>query len=340
VLTPRQLMTNFSRFDEFRFDSDRGLLFRDKTRVFLGAKPLELLRLLMANRDRAVSTEEILQTIWKGKAVKNPVAAQINILRKKLDPRGQEVIGTIGHSYRFIAEVIDDYGDGIPDPDWLLDQDQGPFFVTPAERPDIIWMASLARKVYRDIDIIPERTMLRWFNANPSGFNIVKTADGRRMGNLDILPIKPDTLESFVNGEITELEIPGDSLYRVDERDKIEDLYVESFVTANDPEADRPKTNAYVGKAVLNACEAITKRICNPATLRHIYAIAASDNGRSLLSRLGFTICVSKKMRRDHHDLYRAEARVVGQKLIRSFRGNWGDPTIMKYLGSDDSGGL
>lgn len=42
--------------------------------------------------------------------------------------------------------------------------------VKPAREEDIRWAAALGARVYQGLDVIPEDTMLGWFQGNPNGF--------------------------------------------------------------------------------------------------------------------------------------------------------------------------
>lgn len=84
----------------------------------LEPKSFRLLQFLIEHRERVVSKEEILETVWTGTAVSdNALTRAIAQIRKGLGddarrPRYLETVPTIG--YRFIAEVTD--SNGSPDP--------------------------------------------------------------------------------------------------------------------------------------------------------------------------------------------------------------------------------
>jgi DNA-binding winged helix-turn-helix (wHTH) protein len=52
------------RFDHFKVDSTSFEVWRDETRLEVQPQVLELLIMLIGNRDRVVSREEILDKIW------------------------------------------------------------------------------------------------------------------------------------------------------------------------------------------------------------------------------------------------------------------------------------
>ena len=88
----------------------------------------------------------------------------------------------------------------------------GDYEIVPAGLHDVMWAADLAKRVYAGLDVIPAQVMLDWFEANPHGFSVVKSLAGDLLGNLDILPIKKNTLRRIVSGELLERDLTGDSL--------------------------------------------------------------------------------------------------------------------------------
>jgi hypothetical protein len=81
--------------------------------------------------------------------------------------------------------------------------------VQPATSRDISWIAGLERSVYSKNDAIPESLLREWYSANPHGFSIIRGLDRKPVGHLDLLPIRPRTMEAFSNGDILECEIRG-----------------------------------------------------------------------------------------------------------------------------------
>ncbi|HUU27532.1 MAG TPA: hypothetical protein VM123_06950 [archaeon] len=104
----------------------------------------------------------------------------------------------------------------------------------------------------------------------------------------------------FLNGEIIEREIRGDSLYSPQESEGISSLYIESFVALSECDKGNPLT-AY--KCIMNTPELI-RRICTPSQVKSIYAIGASESGIKLMLDLGFDHIEYSKRRKDGHKVY------------------------------------
>jgi DNA-binding winged helix-turn-helix (wHTH) protein len=82
-----------------------------KNECLLPAEPqvLSLLFLLIENRDRLVSKDELVATIWGGRAVSDSaISSRIKSARKLLgdDGEAQKLIRTVhGKGFRFVGEV-------------------------------------------------------------------------------------------------------------------------------------------------------------------------------------------------------------------------------------------
>src|SRR5260370_42237384 len=183
--------------------------------------------------------------------------------------------------------------------------------VVPSAACDVEWASELAKRVYSGVDVIPREVMLDWFEANPYGFPTIKPSGNGPVGNLDILPIRPNTLRRIVAGTLLERDVTGDCLYGASEKERIEDLYIESF--AVDPACARSAPGIII--EVLSSFIDLVNRICNPGQVHRVYAIAASDEGSGLLARLGFESVGPSDGRRDGHQLSLWTIEVVAGRI-------------------------
>jgi hypothetical protein len=184
--------------------------------------------------------------------------------------------------------------------------------VVQATRDDIDWIARLEADTYSTGDAVPKGLLLEWFDANPNGFSVLRTKDGSRVGHIDLLPIRPATLDRFSRGEIKESEIRGDSLFPDSERVSIKTLYVESVIV-------KPRKGLSRGPALMSILASfpdLIHRICNAENLETIYAIAASDSGDQLLHRVGFEPTVRKDERVDHHDFFSVSFENLAKNVV------------------------
>jgi DNA-binding winged helix-turn-helix (wHTH) protein/TolB-like protein/tetratricopeptide (TPR) repeat protein len=101
--------SELEEFGEFRLDRRERQLLRGDAVVPLTAKAFDVLALLVANRDRTVSKEEFMETVWAGTVVEEAnLTDNISTLRQALgdDARDPKFIRTIPkRGYRFVAEV-------------------------------------------------------------------------------------------------------------------------------------------------------------------------------------------------------------------------------------------
>ena len=191
-----------------------------------------------------------------------------------------------------------------------LDNLTAAYVIAEATPTDIAWIAQHEATVYSTNDAIPEALLREWYAANPKGFSIIKTADGRRVGHLDILPLRPRTCESFIAGDIFEREIRGDSLYGIDERERITCLYVESIALC----LPKPLSNTAAISTIMASLPTIIARVADPSRIESIYAIAASRAGDRFMRRLGFEVLRPAERRKDGHDFFFASWSTVAER--------------------------
>lgn len=97
-------------FGPFRVDPAARVVTRDKETVPLTPKVLDTLLLLLDNRDRVLSKEELMSGLWPDRVVEEANLSQnISVLRKALGDGagGARFIVTFpGRGYRFVADVV------------------------------------------------------------------------------------------------------------------------------------------------------------------------------------------------------------------------------------------
>jgi DNA-binding winged helix-turn-helix (wHTH) protein len=96
-------------FGEFVLDIDSRELLRSGARVHLSGKAFQLLELLLKNRPRALSKDELMESLWPGVYVlESSLAGVVAEVREALGQSGRRsgVIRTVhGFGYAFDAEV-------------------------------------------------------------------------------------------------------------------------------------------------------------------------------------------------------------------------------------------
>jgi hypothetical protein len=212
---------------------------------------------------------------------------------------------------RVVPEVIRWYRarTNVPDPDTV----PGQYQVEQASDSDMAFIAELEASVYSRADAIPEPILREWYSANPTGFSLVRSPSGKPIGHLDILPLRPATLDAFLKGDIVEREIRADCIYSVNDRKLITALYVESVILK--PEGRRTAAAALI--CLLQAFPTIIGRIADASSLEKIYAVAATSRGEKLLRELGFGLERSADRRRDGHHLFGARISEVDGNVAR-----------------------
>ncbi|MGA8261957.1 MAG: alpha/beta fold hydrolase [Arenicellales bacterium] len=97
------------RFNDYRLDSDAFEIRRGSERLEVEPQVLQLLILLVENRGRIVSREQVFAEIWKDRVVSDAaLSSRIKSARRLLGDDGvrQRFIRTVyGRGFRFVAEV-------------------------------------------------------------------------------------------------------------------------------------------------------------------------------------------------------------------------------------------
>ena len=105
---------SFYKFGPFRLDLQRYLLIRDGEPIPLSPKALKTLLVLIQNRNRVVSKDELLKSIWPDAHVEESNLAQnIFVIRKALAEEStyRYILTIPGNGYRFVAQVEEVAGD-------------------------------------------------------------------------------------------------------------------------------------------------------------------------------------------------------------------------------------
>src|SRR5688572_23581574 len=105
-------------FEGFKVLTEVRLLLSHGTPVPLTSKSFDTLVLLIANRDRVVTKDELLQSVWPDVAVEEGnLTQQIFLLRKALGENAQQpryIVTVPGHGYRFTARVKEIAAEALP----------------------------------------------------------------------------------------------------------------------------------------------------------------------------------------------------------------------------------
>jgi TolB-like protein/Tfp pilus assembly protein PilF len=98
-------------FGSYALDTDRRELKRDSEQISLEPQVFDLLVYLVQNRDRVVSKDDLIASVWGGRIVsESTLTSRINAVRRAVGDSGEEqkVIRTIARKgVRFVGEVLE-----------------------------------------------------------------------------------------------------------------------------------------------------------------------------------------------------------------------------------------
>ena len=140
----------FYEFGPFSLNAGKRLLSRNGEPVPLAPKVLETLLVLIENRDRVLSKDELLKQVWGDTIIEEGgLTRNVSVLRKALGekPEDHQFVMTVpALGYQFVAEVRERWGTGVPsDPHGLPDQEQErPWSGLPAGRWLLLGAAALS----------------------------------------------------------------------------------------------------------------------------------------------------------------------------------------------------
>src|SRR4051794_39762447 len=161
-------------FDDYEIDIERRELRRAEISVHVEPQVFDLLVYLVQNRDRVVSKDDLIASVWGGRIVsESTLTSRINAARRAVGDSGknQKVIRTVARKgLRFLGEVES----GTLQP--IIEQPQiaiSPVVASsPSERPAIAVLpftnmsGEIEQEYFSDgisEDIISALSKLRWF---------------------------------------------------------------------------------------------------------------------------------------------------------------------------------
>lgn len=165
-------------------------------------------------------------------------------------------------------------------------------------------LASIARlqKIEYPDDAVPEDVYRSWFKANPEGFFVLEV-EGEVVGHITFLSFRKDAFAKYLQGHLLETQLDGSDLITPREKNELmTHLYVESVISTK-------RRSVMFFEAISRRMDAMVK-ICGPrdlSMLEHVYCMAATDEGKGLVSGFPFSIVSNASDRRDKHDMYRAD---------------------------------
>jgi DNA-binding winged helix-turn-helix (wHTH) protein len=102
-------------FDDYTLDTGRRELRRGPTLLHVEPQVFDLLEFLVGNRDRVVSKDDLLASVWGGRIVsESTIASRINAVRRLIGDSGeqQRLLRTIiGKGVRFVG-IVREEGEG------------------------------------------------------------------------------------------------------------------------------------------------------------------------------------------------------------------------------------
>lgn len=98
--------TGIYTFNDLQVNLNNKTVLIGETEINLTKKEFELLSLFMQHKDRVLSREQLLESIWKGESnvLDRTIDVNITRLRKKIKPYDKNLVTKQGYGYIFVAK--------------------------------------------------------------------------------------------------------------------------------------------------------------------------------------------------------------------------------------------
>jgi adenylate cyclase len=131
-------------FEDCLLDTDRRELRRQDRLVSVAPQVFDLLAYLIANRERALTKDELIEAIWQGRIVSDAaLTTRLNVVRGAIGDSGEEqrLIKTLPRKgFRFIGGVREEQASAVSGSDFLSDASGRPALTLP-DKPSIAVLA-------------------------------------------------------------------------------------------------------------------------------------------------------------------------------------------------------
>ena len=169
-----------------------------------------------------------------------------------------------------------------------------------AKPNDIDKIVKLDKTVFSESEIINKDILFEWHKKNSKIFTCLLQGS-EVVGYFSILPLKSETLNRFVTGEIREEDFTSSDILRP--KDAVEgcrDLYFFSIAIT------REYRRLFLRSFLDEIARELHRSQCGNG-LKKIYVTAATQEGKSLIRRFKFKLIQKSEFRVDKHDLYMKE---------------------------------
>lgn len=148
---------------------------------------------------------------------------------------------------------------------------------------DLAQEVAIGIDLYGANDIVPLQKLRQWWQRNPEMFLALKRADGVLVGYSSITPMNHETIMKLVNDEIREADVNSQDIYPYSIGIPLE-CYVASLTAVPGPDHQR-----YAFRLILDVANFIKKLGERGVHITKLYTIGASEDGRRIADKLGFT---------------------------------------------------
>src|SRR5690348_612927 len=153
----------------------------------------------------------------------------------------------------------------------------------PSSEVDLAQEVAIGLDLYGADDIVPMRKLRQWWERNPEIFLSLKRPDGVLVGYSSVTPMKHETIMQLLHDEIREADVNPQDIYPFTTTMPLE-CYIASLTVVPGPNQQR-----YATQLIFHVARFIQELGRRGVNIPAFYCIGASDDGRRVARRLGFT---------------------------------------------------
>jgi hypothetical protein len=167
-----------------------------------------------------------------------------------------------------------------------------------------------------------------WRLTNPNILVCLTDETNEVVGYFDVLPLKHEAMEMFIQGRLLESEFQHQDLYAADAMDQCHRLYL-AGIAVRHPEHHADKRNAAI--LVWALVKYLEHFYGRDGHERELFALASTKEGEDLIRGFPFEVARPAEAREDHHNLYRLRISNGTLRQVLTVMPDWGNVVALPW---------
>jgi hypothetical protein len=159
---------------------------------------------------------------------------------------------------------------------------------------------TLANETFGTQGGIPAEQYESWLSKNPNILACLTDARGVLLGYFDVIPLTSSFMDTFIRGDVTEIDIRDKDILSPEEAHRCKRLYI-GGITVRDPQTFAGRRYA---RHLMWGLLKYLEHFYGAPSERQVYALGSTKAGRLILERFNFRKVQDGSHRRDRQPLY------------------------------------